>query len=362
MRIHVLTPGFTTPNGRAFLFPLKVWSRELRAAGYDLRYFTAEAAGLTDCDVLVVDSKFHKDLWQAHKPALLERFAGWAAATQLFYFDTGDSAGWINGDVVPLVHGYRKAQLLADRTAYLRPMYGLRAFTDYYHRRCGVADEQPAVQPPLAGAELLRRLGVSWNSGLADYSLHGPMRMALRQWIPLDALLRFPRPIARPAAPRPADVSCRFGVGYERASVAWQRRQIRSRMAGRVPTDKASRRQYMEELSRSQVVVSPFGLGEITLKDFEVFLTGGMLFKPDMTHMQTWPDLFVAGRTMATFSWDLDDFENALESCLADRAHCERIAEGGQRRYLRHTVGVDAARLFVEHFAAALKTGGVAAP
>ena len=40
----------------------------------------------------------------------------------------------------------------------------------------------------------------------------------------------------------------------------------------------------------TKVVISAFGLGEIILKDFETFLTGGMLMKPDMSHMETWPN------------------------------------------------------------------------
>jgi hypothetical protein len=64
-------------------------------------------------------------------------------------------------------------------------------------------------------------------------------------------------------------------------------------------------------------VVSPFGFGEITLKDFEVFLTGGLLLKPDMSHMQTWPDVFRAGETMAAHAWDLSDFEDTVARTAA---------------------------------------------
>ena len=37
--------------------------------------------------------------------------------------------------------------------------------------------------------------------------------------------------------------------------------------------------------------MSPFGLGEITLKDFEVF-SGSLLMKPNMDHMLTWPNFY----------------------------------------------------------------------
>lgn len=354
MRVHVLTPGFTTPNGRAFLFPLKVWKCGLRAAGFDLLFFADETPRLTDCDVLIVDSKFHKDAWQTSRQALLDRFSSWAVATRVLYFDTSDSAGWLLGDLLPIVHGYRKAQLLRDRTAYLRPLYGFRAFTDYYYRRHQVEDANPELQAPLANPGLLERLGVSWNSGLADYSSRGPLRMALRQRVPIDYLLRFPEVIALPKDDRPNAVSCRFGVTYARASVAWQRLKIRERLGALIPTEKVSRRQYMRELATSRIVVSPFGLGEITLKDFEVFLTGGLLLKPDMSHMETWPDFFAGDRTMASFSWDLDDLETVIERWLADRQSAESVAGRGQRQYLSHTCGEEASSLFVQQFSRAV--------
>jgi len=37
LRVHLLTRGFATPNGRAFLFPLVVHRRALAQAGLDIR-------------------------------------------------------------------------------------------------------------------------------------------------------------------------------------------------------------------------------------------------------------------------------------------------------------------------------------
>ena len=40
-------------------------------------------------------------------------------------------------------------------------------------------------------------------------------------------------------------------------------------------------------------MVSPFGFGEITLKDFETFLSGSVLVKPNMSHMETYPNFYI---------------------------------------------------------------------
>jgi hypothetical protein len=345
-RIHVLTPGFKTPNGRAFLFPLIVWRQELRQAGLHVRFFHRSTTEATDCDVLLVDSKFHRDRWARERDAVLGEFARMVEKCRVVYCDTTDSSGSLLTDLLRLVHGYAKSQLLRDRAAYLKPMYGLRPFTDYYYRDHGVIDESPEWSPPVAEPALLDKLRVSWNSGLADYSLQGPSKMAIYERLPLRALLHFPKPSKRASTARHQDASCRFGTDYPRATVAFQRRAIRQKLAGRIDTQKLSRRQYFDELENSKLVVSPFGYGEITLKDFEVFLTGGLLLKPDMSHMETWPDLFRAGETMLAHRWDLSDFEDVLADAVADHALYVGKANAGQETYRQHTSGPDAPALF----------------
>lgn len=347
-RIHVLAGGFDTPNGRAFLFPLIKWRNALRDESLDIRIFTRAVDGLADCDALLVDSKVHRYRWGTEKDAVLEEFAGWTQRCRVIYGDTTDSSGSLLTDLLPIVHGYAKSQLIRDRTAYLKPMYGHRPFTDYYHREWGVADDSPEWSPAVTDRAQLVKLRVSWNSGLADYSLHGPLRMALYQRLPLPGLLRFLKSSKPPSATRPRDVSCRFGADYPRASVAAQRRMIREKLAGRIDTRKLSRRRYFHELETSKAVVSPFGYGEITLKDFEVFLTGGLLLKPDMTHMETWPDLFRGGETMLAHRWDLSDFESVLGDAVANYERHAGMAAAGQEVYHAHTSGASAPALFAQ--------------
>ncbi|MDT3687762.1 MAG: hypothetical protein RO009_22265 [Pseudorhodoplanes sp.] len=348
-RIHVLTAGFETPNGRAFLFPLVVWRRELREAGFDVRFFNHSAADVTDCDVLLVDSKFHRDRWVSERNAVLGEFARLAEKCRVVYCDTTDSSGSLQADLLPAVHVYGKAQVLADRSHYLRPLYGQRLYADYYHRTLGIEDATPEWSVPVRDKYELEKIRVSWNSGLANYSLHGPARMALYHRLPLPGLLQFPQPTKLPSAPRQQGVSCRFGTDYPRATVAIQRKMIRDKLAGRIDTRKLSRREYFHELESSKLVVSPFGYGEITLKDFEVFLTGGLLLKPDMAHMETWPDFFRGGETMLAHRWDLSDFETQLEDAVTNYARHAEKALRGQEAYRAHTSGPDAPALFMRH-------------
>lgn len=351
MRIHLLSPGFETQNGRAFLFPLIAWRDALREHGLDCRFFRELSPALTDCDVLLVDSKFHRDRWktEAETDAVIDEFAGFASRCRVVYCDTTDSSGWIQTELLPIVHSYAKSQLLKDRELYRRPMYGHRLFTDYYHRHAGVVDDGPEWSQAVKDASLLSKLRLSWNSGLADYSRWGPTRMALYNQVPLKALLHFPGFAVSADHDRPHDLMCRFTVEYPRATVSHQRRRIRELLGEEARTRKVSRGRYFQELADTKIIVSPFGYGEINWRDYEAFLTGGLLLKPDMSHMETWPDLFRNNETILVHRWDLSDFEATLANAIQNYASLRALAQAGQDRYRQHLVGGQAAALFCRH-------------
>jgi hypothetical protein len=106
----------------------------------------------------------------------------------------------------------------------------------------------------------------------------------------------------------------------------------------------------MKELTNSKVVLSPFGWGEITLKDFEVFLTGGLLLKPSMDHLQTWPHFYEEDVTYLSHDWDLTNVEERIDWALNHESERLEIGTQGQLRYAAHTSGPDAPELFVDHF------------
>ena len=176
--------------------------------------------------------------------------------------------------------------------------------------------------------------------------------MAFRQRIPIDAMLRFPRHFTPPQAIRPIPFACRFSSGYARHTVSFQREKIREAMDDRLATGKISRRAYLAEMRASRAVVSPFGFGEITLKDFEAMLCGALLIKPSMAHLETWPDLFHDGETMAAHRWDISDLHAVIESVLDDDTKRIEMASNAQARYRHHIASTDGYEEFCQRFAA----------
>ena len=94
------------------------------------------------------------------------------------------------------------------------------------------------------------------------------------------------------------------------------------------------------------MVLSPFGLGEITLKDFEVFITGGVLMKPDMSHLETWPD-FYNNNTYVSFNWDLEDISEKLDLVIDNYSDYVELAENAQNVYRYYVGSPDEGKEFV---------------
>ncbi len=349
-KVNILTQWFNSPNGCAFLFPLIKHRQALKARGIEIKFFSDQQK-LTDADVIIADSKYFSKQWihdTAGVIASFERFR--QQAERVLFFDINDSSGWPHARILPYVDAYVKNQLLVDKTHYLQPLYGHRFYTDYYHHRDQVCDTDPSYSEIIEDPALLTKLKIGWNSGLADYSLRGPYRMMLYNKLSYNPLLSFPRRYYPSSINRARDLSCRMGIHYARNSVAWQRRQIQKKLQKYLPTEKVSRRKYFRELIASKVVISPFGLGEITLKDFEVFITGGLLLKPDLSHMHTWPNWYQSNQTIVTYQWDLSDLEAVIETVLANYSDYVAIARAGQDNYRKYLIGDQAAQLFCEHF------------
>ena len=355
MRLNILSPGAKTPNGAGFIFPFWIFNNALRQQGVQLSFFNRVNDQLCDCDALLIDSKFHRTAWAKDTEKVLSQFANWSERTHVIYFDTTDSTGSLQTELLPHVDIYAKAQLLKDKTKYGERHYAERIFADYYHQEFGFTDTAPSFSKPETDPKLLKKLRLSWNSGMADHSFAGPFIGLCMRRLNLPILARFATPIAAARDRRTTDVSCRFGNSYNRGSIRAQR--LLTTQVLNSNTSKLRRLAYLKEMASSKIVISPFGLGEITLKDFETFLCGAMLLKPDMDHMETWPNFFVSDVTIKTHSWNLEDLQDKIAELLRNNAERQEIAENGQRVYQKYTTGPDAAELFTSHFLKLVKPG-----
>jgi hypothetical protein len=253
---------------------------------------------------------------------------------RIAYFHDDAGGGIPRLEVLPYVDLFYAKALLRDRSQYLRPLYGKELYSDYYHEKYGVSDPDHRDRAVAAPGDL-PKLRLSWNIGIGDYP-----RGKLRQRAGVAASMalgfraaklfygngRFPRD---PVSSNKGSIGVHARILLAgRPSIAYHRKLILERIAGNEAflQGETSQRAYNREVANSKIVLSPFGWGELCLRDFEAVLGGALLLKPDMSHLQTWPDVFVPDETYAPFSWDAEDLVEKAEAWLADEAGRKRIA------------------------------------
>ncbi len=348
-----LTPE-TAPNSVAVHAPLRIHRRALAARGIEVRILHALDAERPAVDILFVDSKFARGPWsESHAQAIPYLREARKTAKRVCWLDTTDSTGTMHVEILPQVDRYFALQLLRDREQYAQPFVGDRIFTDYYHRTWGI---DPADSPPssVVPAEHLDRLRVLWNSGLGNWGRHATLANKLLRFCPFLSRFVLGGSPAKPS--RPVPVTCRMSRGHGRKLITCQRDRVAALLENDfdVVTDPVSRRAYLDEMGAAHVGVSPFGWGEMAYRDYEIMRFGAALFKPDMTHMETWPDWYRDGETCRTFRWDLADFSDTLRELLAGDT-AEAIAANGQREYRRHLHGSESRELFCRRLEAILR-------
>jgi hypothetical protein len=209
-----------------------------------------------------------------------------------------------------------KKHVFKDRNAYARAFTGKNNLTDYVARQFGTSFSSDII--PTSGvvaAEHIDNIRIGWNIAHDD---------------------RISRMFGskRPPAPetKTHDVICRASVPRDnwmfplRAAALRELEKLGARRKVLAPTQRVSQRKYFREMRRSRICVSPFGYGEICWRDFEAVLSGCLLVKPDVSHIQTTPNIFIPGETYVPVRWDFSDLAEQCERYLEDETERRRIA------------------------------------
>ena len=107
----------------------------------------------------------------------------------------------------------------------------------------------------------------------------------------------------------------------------------------KVATGPLKKRIYLDELSHCKTTLSPFGYGEICWRDYEAIAMGSLLFKPNMGHLTTNPDIFCPYETYIPIAWDFSDFKDKFIYYLERPKEIERIASNAYQvchQYLKN--------------------------
>jgi len=280
---------------------------------------------------------------------LMRKLRGKYRRIAFFHDDAG--GGIPRLDVLPFVDLFYTKALFRDRSLYAKPLYGKELYSDFFHAKYGVVDPAPRQRPTESRPAELGKLRISWNIGIGDYP-RGTQRQraGVAVSIPFGFMAakafygrgRLPMdPVASNKGLYP--VHARLGLAGP-PSIAHQRVLILEQIAGKPDflVGSVSQRRFNHEVANSRITLSPFGWGELCLRDFEAVRSGSLLLKPDMAHLETWPDIFVPSETYAPFDWEGRSLVERARYWLADEAARSRVARQAYESYCDQLAGLDA--------------------
>jgi hypothetical protein len=273
---------------------------------------------------------------------------------KIVFFCGQPEAGTNRLDLLPYVDRLFYKSIFTDRANYQKKLYGKNLFADYYHSSYGIADESPYINTANVPPEDAARPELSWSIGVGTYPRHHwPQRAGT-----VTARMGMPR-LGRfiggaggsagsgagiPGGKRTIAVHARIDP-VSCASIAYQRTMFLELIAsfkrddlfltGLVPQGK-----YYRELANSKIVLSPFGWGEVCFRDFEAILAGALLFKPDMSHLVTWPNVYLPYETYVPLKWDGSDLLEKAEQYTDNEKERNRIAENAYEQYRKELSGL----------------------
>lgn len=96
-------------------------------------------------------------------------------------------------------------------------------------------------------------------------------------------------------------------------------------------TNKRPFPEFAEIMRRSKCTLSPFGMGEICFRDFEIIQFGSVMIKPDMSHVITYPNIYKPYETYIPCALDWSDLIEKIEWVKANPIKCKEIAENARQ-------------------------------
>jgi len=337
VRIDVLTNN-DCPNSRAFNCPLLSAKKHFAAKRHQLNFIFGNIEKAFDCDVLFINSKVFRYDWKKEKSRIIDfLLKARSKGIKTVWFDATDSTWCTQFEALEHVDLFLKSQVLKDKSLYLKPFRTGRIFTDFFDSLYNCGEE--SVDYPVPREEDLKKLDVSWNTCFENYNasrygFFAKMKQRLRPYIANVAGEKLKIEFTPVKKDRKISVSCRVGLGHSRPSVIAHRKAVAGKMEqlgaepGKIPLE-----EYFEEMKNCKIAAGPFGVGEITLRDFEIIICGALLLKPEMEHMDTWPALFQPGKTFVSHKWDLSDFEEKVGELLKNDDMRISMASDAQKLY-----------------------------
>ena len=362
MNVNILTKGFLSPTARGWLHPVVKNMKLLQDYGVNLSFFLKNTEDIKFCDVVIVESKYIKDLWLKNKEKIFEFLLSLKTKNnKVFLYDLGDSTySWVL-EALPYIDKLLKPFIFKDKNNYCVPLDGCNLISDYYFKIKKIEPDNQRIPNYISKNDihLLNKIKVGFNSTFADHSYNSNLwKNGYFNKLTRCSFGIFKRLLGNisnndfihPSADRYQNVSCRMSIDGYSNGINFHRKETAKILHQHLHTNKISRKKYINEIRNSKVVVSPFGWGEINVpRDYEVALSGAILLKPDISHIDTWPNIFNAD-TVVQYKWDLSDLALVTEEILDNYDNYIQFAIRLQEQFRYYSYGQAGKDEFCKNF------------
>lgn len=345
--------------------PLKYNRKLFKDKGYSFKFYNQVPKSLGNCDIALFVSKAVFCHLKETQTILNEESVTVKLlkevkqkGAKVIWIDNSDSTTVTHFELLPYIDLYLKKQLLKDKTLYKNNFVGGRIFTDYYHKHFNIEDDTAFKQFYPLDMKQAHKVSLSWNIGLGKmydaFTKYNALRIKYPGILPYNNNPRF----FLPEIKKENDIFIRTSTNLKRKLVAFHRQELlkrlndiikRNNLSGSVKGKWLSDKEFKDALKSSKILPSPFGWGEIGVRDYEAFIYGAVLLKPDVSHMVTWPPLFGEEETYQPFKWNFGDLEDKILELLSNKEKRIRIAQNGQEAY-RNSISREGMYKFCDWF------------
>lgn len=352
-------------EGHNSVFPLLAFQKAMNEKGIFVQFFQSKKHFLnSNPDLFLISGISLPKLIQGGRTAQLQFLSEcYKKNFPVIYLSGSDSVGPFDKEILALVDSYLMRQLLVDKDFYLQPhrrfYFRDKYFDKYYFKN---KEEFPLVQYT---QHEVSKLGIYWNLGLIDWKTQTSSKL-IRYF---HILIRNTRlkvfSKGKDLKERTIDLSFRGNLFPNSHDVSrfhrlqTYRKYRKSSVTRVVPKEGLlSHSDFIKEMSDTKICLSPFGWGEVCYRDFEAFQMRTLLFKPDMSHIETFPNLYLDS-TYVSYDWSANSLLGLVDEVLNDITKYQKIADEGHQLlnfYLSKKSGGEA---FATHFQGILKSAEI---
>lgn len=249
---------------------------------------------------------------------------------KIVYFHNG-STPVIDVSVIKRVDKYLMRNAYIDKALYIGNGNNVNLVHRYFYKKIHNEEQGTSNRNNLNLLDL-EKMKVAWSLGIGTYpSKRYSMNVAIRiiRWFNIWRL-----PIKLVSLGSYLDIEKQELVHsiasfHKDEIIDYQRNYIYKKFKDnkKFLLEKVSQRNFNRLLALSKITVSPFGFGEVCFRDFEAILAKSLLIKPDMSHIDTWPNVYIPFITYVPVKWDLSDLEEKINYYISNNEERQKIVE-----------------------------------